>query len=317
MDHVRTVLKVNGAIPRRAVLLPDGGLGDRVHHPDVPEAELVSRLCEIARGPARSYSRRTADLLEQALTDNSPGAWQCVRDDLVTRDLDLDIAATVLRQSANAAALVACLVGARDNKHLVHVSCLLSQVLDRVCEETRTELGRAIACQLRPVMDVFVVHGAAMPRHVIESVLSGFGRTLAHAGIPDARVADGVMHALGAKRDDLLRLFLNVSPTFVDHREHQIVPALLARSKACTPQTRYPVIAMLARVMAHNPGMAAGCEPAIADLVRAALGTVPLDSRECLAAATLVSATQAATDVAGALARALQHTSSAIIQKAA
>jgi hypothetical protein len=328
MEHVRAiraVLAVNGVVPRRAVLLEDGGLADRTHHPDRPEAELVSRLCEIVRGASgvACYPRSTAALAELALRDNDPGAWQCVRDDLVTGDLDMDTVAAVLRQSANAAALIACFVGARDARHLVHVACFMARALDVLHEETRDDMGRAIACQLRAFMDALLAHASSMTRDVLEAVMAGCGKMLARVGLPDVRIADAVTYALGRRCDDLLRLFLHVPPTFADHRPHQVVPALVDRAAACRnqPHALYGPLALLARVVTHRPELVRGSESVIAEIACGALRETPqdLDCRECLAAATLVVALGecALPGLPEALARALQHCASALIRGAA
>lgn len=316
MEDVCAVLAVNGRIPRRAVVLPDGALGDRRAWPAVAESDLLSRLCEIARG-ARGvpvYPRRTADLLERALGDNSPGAWEAVRDDLETGDLDMDVAVTVLRQPCNAAALVACLAGAREQDHLVHVACLLSRVLDRVPAEAREEMGRALACQVRAVMDVLARHGGLMTRDVRDAVLDGFGKMLGKAALPGSRVAELLLHALDERRDELLRLFLHVPPAYLDHRP-QILPLLLDRAKSAPAASRYPLLAMLARIEGSFPGVLRGHEHALADIVCSSLAPDQLDCRECLAAAALVESV--GDGLSRALAAALRVCSAALVRRAA
>jgi hypothetical protein len=317
MDQIRTILQINNVIPRRAVVLADGRLGDRVQWPGHPELDLLSRLCEVARASAGQphHPRQTAELLEAALRDNAPGAWQCVCDDLSTDDLDLDVAAVVLRQPTHAAALVGCLVGARDGKHLLHVACLLTKVVDRLSEEARAEVGRALACQLRAVMHVLLVHGACMTRGVLEAALSGFGRLLARTGLPDCQVAEAVLWALGRRADDLLRLFLHVPPSFVDHRPHQVMPALLERAQATTP-AKYPLVAMLARVVDHRPELVHGLEGTLSEIIRGALPAEEFDARDALAAASLAVALGTCRDsTTAALGRALRHCSASFISE--
>lgn len=314
---LQTLLRVNGRIPRRAVLLADGVLGDRCQHPGVQEVDLLSRLCEVARATSGepTYPRDTAALLQAALCDNCPGAWTCIRDDLSTGDLDLDVAAAVLRQDANASALVACLVGARDNKHLLCVACLLSQTMDRVGQETRAEMGRSLACQLRAVVDALTVHGGMMNRDVRDALLDGFGRILATTGIPDVRIAEMVVHALTTRRDELLRLFLHVPPTFVDHRP-QVLPMLMDRARAASPTSVYPVMALLARVIAAHPEALAGHEAEVADVVCHALPDgLELDARTCLTTACFVLSTNGASGMPVALARALKACSASLISR--
>lgn len=322
MDQVLSVLRVNGRVPRRAVLLPDGALADRASHPDCPELELLSRLCEIVRTTTGQpvYPRHTAELLDMALSTNSPGAWEAAKDDLVTGDLDLDAAVAYIRCGSNPATLVACLVGARDSHHMVYVALLVSRVLDRLSEESRAEVGRALACQLRAVMDAFVTHGAFLSRDVRDAVLGGFGRMVAGAGVTDNRVAELVLYALSQKRDELLRLFLHVPPTFVLHRP-QILAELLDRARAAPAQSRYPLVALLARVLAGRPEVVAGYEHEISEVVCGVLdsagGADDLDSRTCLAAAALATAAEGCGNpLSAALARGLRSCAAKLVAQA-
>lgn len=317
MDQVSAVLRVNGTVPRRAVLLPGGELADKVQHPAAPEVELLSRLCEICRHAAGQacFPRRTVDLLELALGSNSSGAWAAARDDVVTGDFDLEAAAALVRCGSNAAALAVCLAGARDGAHMMHVGIVLSRVLELLSEEARADMGRALACQLRAVMDAFVAHGALMSRDVRDAVLAGFGRVVATAGVPDAHVAELVLHALAQKRDELLRLFLHVPPSFVAHRP-QILAELLDRARTAPAFSRYPLVAMLARIVTAQPGAILGFEREVAEVV---MGVLPddaeLDSRMCLAAAALVSAADGCgSALSSRLASALRSCSSALVE---
>lgn len=312
---IASVLRVNGKLPRRAVLLPDGALGDKVQHPTVPEVDVLSRLCEITRASTGqpSWPRRTAELLELALTTNAPGAWEAARDDIVTSDLDLDAAAAVLRQGPNSAALVSCLVGSRNANHMLHIGAVLSRVLSVLSEESRVDVGHALACQLRGVMDVFVVHGALLSRDVRDAVLGGFARMLAAVSVPDAHVADLVLYALAQRRDELLRLFLHVPTTFVTHKP-QILPDLLDRARKAPAHARYPAVALLARLVVADTTIVVGFERELMDVAAAAISCPVVDARSCVAAATLA---MVATDKASpehALARALHSCSAAVVR---
>lgn len=289
MDFLR-VLKVNGKIPRRAVLLPDGALAERAAHPGVPEVDLLSRLCELARAANKQpvYPRVTAQLLDVALGGNAAGAWEALRDDMLTGDFEAAAAVAVLRQGSNAATLVTCLVSSRDSHHMLHVACVLHAVLPLLDEELRLDMGRALACQLPNVLDCLVRHGALMGRDVRDAVLDGFGRMLAAIGLPEARVAEGVLYALEQRRDELLRLFLGLPVGFVDHRP-QVVPLLLDRA------AKYPVVRLLARIIEARPQLVTGHEAQVEAVVCAALTTPDdLDARDCQAVADLVIASAAA-----------------------
>lgn len=314
MEDVCAVLRVGGKIPRRAVLR-DGGLLDKTACVEEVETELLSRLCEIARASCGQpvHPRRTAELVESALCDNCPAAWSAIRDDLLTGDLNVDIAASVLCHNSNASAVVACLVGATSDDHRLHVACLLARVIDALPDDTRAEMGRALACQLRAVMNALANSGALMGREMRDAVLGGFGKILEKTGLPDSRTAELVLHALSTKRDELLRLFLHVSPAYLEHRP-QILPLLLDRAKSAPPSCKYPVIAMLAKIVGEFPHVVKGHEAELSDIVCGALPD-QLDCRECLAAATLlVAAGGCGNAVVKALARALRVCSAALVR---
>jgi hypothetical protein len=269
-EQVLAVLRVNGVIPRRAVLLPDGSLCSKTQARQLPEVELLSRLCEVTSHAvgAPVYPRHTAELVQLCLDSNCPGAWEAARDDLMTGDLDLEAAAVVVRQGSNAAALVACLVGARDAHHLLHVCALLARALDVLDDDTRADMGRAIGCQLRAIVDAFAVNGCALSRDVRDDVLSGFGKVLARATVPSARVADVMEYALSRRRDELLRLFMHLPVTYLDHRP-QLLPALLERARLASD--KYPCVALLARIFGARPSLGKGLESKVCDIACGAL----------------------------------------------
>lgn len=344
MSSVAGVLKVNGRIPRRAVVLPDGTLSDKLMHPAHAEVEVLSRLCELARRHGRQpvFARHAATLLEEALSTNAAGAWEAVRDDVMTGDMDLDGAAAVLRQSNNCMALVSCLVGARDDRHVTSLVIFMAAVLPALCDEARAELGAVLGYQLHAVMDAFVKHGALMTRDVRDGLLSGFGKVLAGCGLQDSRVADMVDYALASKRDELLRLFLHMSPGFVRARP-ALVDAMVDRARTVPACNRYPLLAMLAKLMAEGVVVAgpvtattAATAAAGADnsttpircdaaklheaVVSSLSGDEALDSRTCLAIGTLVGAWsgngggEASSPLVACLARALTACSVALVE---
>lgn len=321
MDQISAILKVNGSLPRRAVLLEDGRLADRTACTTCREVDLLSRLCEVVRS-ARGlavYPRRCEDLLQLALSTNDEGAWAAIRDDIVTGDLDMGVCCAVLGQSSNAAVLAGCLVGARGQRHLMHVCCLLARALPRpeLGAETREEMARALACQLRPLVDALLVHGEDMSLDVRDACLDGLGGLLQASALPVAGVAEAVLHALDRGRDELLRLFLGMPPTFVEHRP-QILPALLARLAAPAPlgTSRYPPLELLARLAEHDASALRGSEREVAAVAAGCLGGEELDARACLAVARIALALGVTCHepLAGRMAAALRDTSAWVVR---
>lgn len=288
------ILRVNDRLPRRVVLLPDGSLGDKAAWPHLPEVEVLSRVTEVIRAALKQpcHSRHAARLLEDALKSNEPGAWEAVRDDLMTGDMDTAAAVAIVQQGQSCSALVSCLVGARDDRHLADVLVALAAVLPGLSEEARAELGRCAAYHLPAIADAFTRHSAFLTTDVRDAMLSGFGKVLAGAAVDESRLADVVCTVLASRREDLLRMFLHVPATFVRHRP-EIVAHLVERAKAVPPCNRYPVLAMLAKLLHDGvPGVAPPRLEDVNELVRATLLDTAdcVDTRTCLAAAAIVTA---------------------------
>lgn len=314
MEQILAIVRVNGRVPRRAVLV-NGALGDRLSCPGAPEVDLLSRVCEIARQAMGlpCYPRRTFDVLDLALSGNAVGAWEALKDDLLTGDFNDAEALAVLRQGSNAASLVGCLVGARDSPHVVHIACVTARLMGSLDEETRRELGKALACQLRAVMDSFARHGALMSRDVRDAVLDGFGTLLERVDLDLPRVGDAVLYALACKRDELLRLFLGFPGTMVAHRP-AILPALLDRLTAA--QSQYPLVALLTTILEASPDVVAGHEVQITNIVCACMNDMELDARLCMALAGMVVATGGCgSPMALALGKGLASCSSALVRR--
>lgn len=324
LDAVHAVLKVNGVLPRRAVLLPDGSLSDKTAHPDMREVELVSRVCEVVReaSGAPCHPRHTAQLLDQALATNAPGAWAAIHDDLATGDFDANAAAALLQQaSPTCLPLIACLLDAKDGKHVTAIVVTVAAVLPALSQDARDQLGAVVACHLNAIADAFAKHGTLMPRDARDAVLSGFGKVMGRVGVPAPRAAEAILHALRIRKEEVLRMFLYIPPAPLVEHVPDLVDTLVAHALATPAAARFPLLAVLARMAPSH--MAPAARPRVAELVSttlaALLADAQLDSRTCLVAATLVGAL--ATDksdgdapLSAVLAQALTACSAALVR---
>lgn len=313
------ILRVNDRLPRRVVLLEDGSLADKAAWPQLPEVEVLSRVAEVVRSALKQpcHSRLAARLLEDALKTNDPGAWEAVRDDLMTGDMDTDAAVAIVQQGQGCSALVSCLVGARDDKHLTDVLVALAAVLPGLSEEARVELGRCAGYHLPAIADAFTRHSAFLTSDVRDAMLSGFGKVLAGAELEEGRLAEVVCTIISSRREELLRMFLHVPSSFARHTP-DIVPRLVERAKAMPACNRYPVLAMLAKLLHDGvPGTPRMTD--VDDLVRTTLLDTAdsVDIRTCLATAAIVTACGAQDALCTALAKALAACSAALVTHAA
>lgn len=250
MDTLAEILSVRGTIPRRAALTGDGALVDRATRRDLPEVELLSRVCEVVRRATGKPPppRRSDELLELALATNSPEAWAAAKDDVATGDFEAGVAAKFVgcRGAAAASMLVSCLAEAGSREHMLHVCVVTHRLLPAAGQEVRLHWGAALSCQLRGVVDALVRHHEFCKRDVRDAIFDGFAEMLAVAEIPDARAAEFVRRALESGRDDVLRLFARLPATFLA-ADPGLLAALVARAGAVPEHSAYPVLALLAR----------------------------------------------------------------------
>lgn len=312
LKSIQDVLRVNGDIPRRAVLLADGSLADKTAHPQLGEVDVLSRVCELATGS--SVPRHTAPLLDVALRTNEPSAWLAIRDDLLTGDFDPEAAAAVVQQTEDGTMyVVSSMLNARDSAHMAAVVVALAALLPALTPEARDDLGRALACHVQHLMEAFTKHSALLTRDVRDAVLSGFGKILARTGMCGARATDMVLLALKMRREELLRLFLYL-PRLAP--QDQLAGALVAHAKLLPTTKRYPVLAMLAKVACEGVASAADHADDIDGLVVDQLvAEGPIDSRTCLAIGTLVGCAHPGHALVGALGRGLVALSAALLSK--
>lgn len=313
MEDLSALLSVNGRVPRRAVLLADGSLGERVDHRDAPEVDRLSRLCEVYRVAAglSCHSRHTSELIREALTSNSPATWDAVRDDVLTGDFDDEAAVATTQQEQGATMLVMCMVHAKDAHHLMGIACAMSRIVPRLSHEAKREVGTCLSFNLKAALDALALHGATLSRDVLNGLLDAFGKILGETEPSDSRVAEMVVHALQTKRTDFLRMFSRVGTGYLHHRP-QILAMLIDHARAAVD---YPSLALLARIAVEHPDLMNGHEQLLADIANACLSVAEMDVRTCTAAATLVRACAGCgTPLALSLAMALEACGCALVE---
>jgi hypothetical protein len=324
------VLRARGSdhVPRRAVL-HEGALWEKcdvmagvASAGGVQEIDVLSAACEIVR-VARGlpvYPRATDALVTQCLTRNDPGAWAALYSDMATGDVDWAVLRRALVDSPMV--LLGCVLAPQHAAHMLHVIHCVVAVTERATPEHGTRFAGLLGDRLRDFVDVLGRHSAAMRRETRDAALSIVGRMLTSARVPPAALADALSHVLTRKQDDLVRLFVHAPVVECVDARAELVPALLARAKAAALSTRYPLLAVLARLAAANR-----LEGHDADIVAIVTSTLSahlaassgVNARVLLACSLLARALspQAAAPLAGLLARALHGSAAALISLAA
>lgn len=126
-------------LPRRAVILEDGGLAEKQSR-NQAENHAVSELCErlrAATGEPR-IPRDTTELLQQCLETNDVASWTALKDDVRSGSI------TPVATPVSAALFLRCILRASDT---VHVALIVYSVAGLVCGTDRFSIspGEAVA----------------------------------------------------------------------------------------------------------------------------------------------------------------------------
>ena len=320
LEAIRRVFGGAQTVPPRRAVLKKGVVAEKSNAAE-EEVEALSRTCDILRiaFDIPVVPRESGELLGMCLKTNAPAAWAAVCDDIRLEKIDWDRAVAVASSVPDAAAvLVACLINAQTHLHLVHAASALVVFVPRTPPEMRTTFGRLLGLQLGPFLEAFVRCGSSLRRDVREAMLTGIGRLLDIADVPEASVADMLMDILRRRKDELIRMFLNVplGPALLAHRP-DLLGALFERARLCPPVARYPLLGLLVKLDAATPGALVGREAQVAELVHESLQACmqggSMDARVALVASVLVQAT-GADPLALILATALEQTTGAVLR---
>jgi hypothetical protein len=324
-EDARTLLRLlGGQPPRRAVVGEGGVLCDRVDSPGSTEVGSVSAVCEVVRRMAGLpvWSRDSAQLVQQCLDTNDPGAWRALYCDVTTEDVDWPRLRAQVLAGGGARVCVGCLLAPRDAAHLLHVTaCLAAMMADD--ETTRREFSAALGCKLVEFVDVLMRHNSVMRRDVRDGVLTALGRMLAKADAPVADVAAALDRVLDRRHDDMVRLFTHLPVAECVALVPGLVPKLVARARVAAASSQYALLAALARASAGSPRAVEPHQSQIADLVSATLATQlagnQLDARTTMVCGMLAGSAGPATSggLAPLLAQALQRAAALLVEKTA
>lgn len=320
LEAIRRVFGGAQTVPPRRAVLRKGAVGEK-SNANEEEIDVLSRACDILRMAfdIDVVPRETGELLALCLKTNAPTAWAAVCDDIRLEKIDWARALAVASSVPDAAAvLVACLVNAQSHLHLLHATSALVVLVPRTPPEMRTTFGRLLGLQLGPFLETFVRCGSSLRRDVREAMLTGVGRLLDIADVPETSIADSLMEILKRRKDELVRLFLNVQlgPAILAHRP-DLLGALFERARLCPPVSRYPLLGLLVKLAAATPGVLVGREGQVAELVheslQAGMQGGSMDARVALVGSLLVQAA-GAEPLALILAAALEQTTGAVLR---
>jgi hypothetical protein len=327
-DDAATLLRLlrtgGGEAPRRAVVGEGGVLCDRADAPaGSMEIGSVSAVCEVVRRMAGLpvWSRDSAQLAQQCLDTNAPGAWAALYSDVQTGDVDWPRLRAGVLTGGGVRVCVGCLLAPRDAAHLLHMTaCLVAMTTD---EDTRRGLASALGRKLAEFVDVLMRHNSVMRRDVRDGVLTALGRMLARVDVPVADAAAAMDRVLDRRHDDLVRLFTHLPVAEYVALLPGLVPKLVARARVASASSQYALLAALARAGAGSPEAVHPHRPQIADLVAATLAAQlassgGIDARTLMVCGMLAQAAgpEAAGALAPLLAQALQRAAASLVEKA-
>ena len=265
-ELVRSLMRGrNGAaLPRRAVLPdPDGGVAERADHADLPEARVLSHICDLARAASgqRVLPRDTRTLMAVCLRDNDPDAWRAWFQDRRTRDVEWAAVRETFAEAGACETLIKCVVASTTPVHLL---CILYLVGDLVhaaepellvaAQSILDNVTRAICPFVKQVTETTRRLLRSAPRAEIEFVLRGLGKLFALARVPPSALAPCLRSALEIGADmEVLHVFTQAPLTPLRECIPDLTTRVLDCADKCPPQRRYVPLAIVARLVHDDP----------------------------------------------------------------
>lgn len=277
-------------LPRRAVVLPDGSLGDRCDYPCLAEVSSVSLACEAVRraGGEAIYPRHTAQLMQLCLSTNDPSAWRALLADATTGDLDLE-AARLQLGGDNAALLVRRLTESSSGMHMWTVIRFMQLIMPAMPVSVVSKLAQAFQQLFGDIVKALTKRVRDVSVDMRASAITELGKLMVWTDIPESDLAEMLEDCLARSPDEVLRLFLFAPiPAMLAHCP-DLPEKLLLRAERASQATRYPTVAMLAMLPAP---VLKPHEARVMELVKRALETGAaqgtMDAKLALVCSTLV-----------------------------
>lgn len=256
-EEIRGALTgLTGVLPRRAVLLGDGRVADKLTSPLSQEIVPVSLVCEILRRETREpvYPRHTPNLLSQCLSTNDPGAWRALLDDATTADLDAAAMTAFWSDAERMDRLVDCLVNAMSGMHVWLVIRAMQEVLPAVDQAHTAELGSAFQRKFPAIVRTVSRRVRDISVDMRGGAITVLGKLMAWCNIPTPGLTAMMDTVLVSGVDEVLRLFMFAPvPALVDH-DPSLVEKVLARAERASHSQRYPSCSLLALMTAEQLG---------------------------------------------------------------
>ena len=234
-----------GSLPRRAVVLPDGTLGDKADHPGLLEVTAVSLVCEVVRRSSGQpvFARHAAALVEQCLETNDRGAWEALLADVRSGDFSPADSAAVMEVSQRS--IVHCIVAATPGRHFWAVVRAARHLLPLLSDPAARRTAGVFHQLFTEVVAAVARKGRDVSADERASSVTALGRMLAWCDIPVPRLAE-MLDSCAARPDDVLRLFLFAPMPDICRHAPGLVGMLVSRADKAHQASKYPACALLA-----------------------------------------------------------------------
>jgi hypothetical protein len=209
MQSVFDVLARHGHLPRRVVVLTEGGdVGDLRDHPERPEIPALSKIADLVR-EARGwvvYSRDPGELLTACLTTSDPTAWMHLTDDIRCGLVPPAVFADQFASRPETAArfVTDVLAGAHDILTTVSVVYCLRSAAPHFTAPARSAFAMALRVHAAGFLDAVHDGVTSLPLRHRHGVLDFIGTC-----IPVDIMMAACFHGEDLPRDDDLRILMS------------------------------------------------------------------------------------------------------------
>lgn len=309
LNEIRMALSgLTGVLPRRAVLLDDHTLADRLTDPTKPEVASLSLACEALRRASNEpvFHRHTSQLLVQCLNTNDPRAWRAMLDDAVTGDLDGAAMAAFWGNGDNTDQLLRCLVEVKCGMHLWLVIRAMQYVLPIIDGTCTLKLGAAFERTFPDLVRTLARSAKDISYDSRATAITVLGKVLVWCNIPVAQQCGMLDIVLNCSTEDLMRLFVFAPMQQLAELDGNLVERIVARAERASQASRYPPLALLATLA---PEQLQSHDSRVLKIVQRTLDTAAaqgnIDARMALVCGVLAKSTAPAKSLTASLGHAL------------
>ena len=261
---------------RRAVVV-DGQLADKKDHPGCAEVHQISIILEKDRERlgAKSISRFTTILVEEAIMTNDPLMWTAIVDDIHTKDLDVPAVHSLMSNNMTLPSLfITCLTTSKTREQILDMLVFFYEISSGMSPEVKEAISVSITCQWKSFVNCLITVVGYVSARIKDVYFREIGKFIHVSRVGADAISCMIREIVKVKKTELLSIFLACD---------FVVDSDLFELLLKTVSPKHTTVLMLAKAVGDTPDFLVshrdGIEATIVDTMRAVIRSGYCDQR--------------------------------------